>query len=165
MLRSIGADHVIDYTRQDFTKSGKTYDVIHDVIGKSPFSRSMRALAPNGRYLLSNPPLSQRLVGRWTARKSSKQVIPWASRSASETAEDINFLKELIEAGKLKPVIDRTYPLEQMAEAHRYVETGQKKGNVVITVAHTSTATHNNTPNNTLVAIPEHSNPDMLLVD
>src|SRR5437588_2955455 len=92
MLRSIGADHVIDYTREDFTRSGKTYDVILDVIGKSSFSRSIRSLTPNGRYLQANPPLSHAIRGRWTSRRTSKQVISWAARTASETTEDINFL-------------------------------------------------------------------------
>lgn len=134
MLRSIGADHVIDYTREDFTRNGKTYDVIFDVIGKSSFSRSMRALKQNGRFLLSNPPLLHRVLGRWASRRRSKQVIAWAVRSASETREDLDFLKELIGAGEIKSIIDRRFPLEQTAEAHRYVQRGHKKGNVVITV-------------------------------
>jgi NADPH:quinone reductase-like Zn-dependent oxidoreductase len=134
MLRSLGADHVIDYTREDFTRSGKTYDVIFDVIGKSSFSRSVKALTQNGRYLLGNPPLSHRIRGRWTSGRSSKTVIPLVARTASEMVEDLNFLRKLIEEGKIKTVIDRCYPLEQTAEAHRYVETGQKKGNVIITV-------------------------------
>jgi NADPH:quinone reductase-like Zn-dependent oxidoreductase len=133
MLRSIGADQVIDYTQEDFTKSGQTYDVIFDVVGKSSFSRSIRSLRQNGRYLLANPGLSQMVRGRWTSMRSSKKVILGA---ASPKTEDLIFLKELIEAGKLKAVIDRRYPLEQTAEAHRYVEKGHKKGNVVITVEH-----------------------------
>ncbi len=138
MLRSIGADQVIDYTREDYTKSGETYDVIFDVIGKSPFSRCVRLLTPNGRYLIGNTRLSQIVRGRWLSRSSSKQVILWAERTASDYTKDFNFLKELIEAGKIKSIIDRCYPLEQIAEAHRYVDTGHKKGNVVITVAHNS---------------------------
>ena len=134
MLRSIGADHVIDYRREDFTKSGKTYDVIFDVIGKSSFSRSVKALTQNGRYLLGNPRLSHMVRGRWTPWRTGKKVIFGAARAASEIAEDLNFLKELLEAGKIRPVIDRCYPLEQTAEAHRYVETGRKKGNVIITL-------------------------------
>jgi len=135
MLRSIGADHVIDYTNEDFTQNGEAYDVIFDVVGKSSFSRSVRALKKNGRYLLANPGLSQMFRGRWTSKTSSKKVI-WGA--ADEKTEDLIFLKELVEAGKLKAVIDRCYPLEQAVEAHRYVETGRKKGNVVITVAHTT---------------------------
>jgi NADPH:quinone reductase-like Zn-dependent oxidoreductase len=141
MLRSLGVDHVIDYTQEDFTKGGETYNVIFDVIGKSSFSRSLRSLTPNGRYLLGNPRLSQRVRGPWTSMRSSKKVIPYAARAASESTEDFNFLKGLIEAGQIQSVIDRCYALEQTAEAHRYVDTGHKKGNVVITVTqnnHTS---------------------------
>jgi NADPH:quinone reductase-like Zn-dependent oxidoreductase len=134
MLRSIGADHVIDYTREDFTRNGETYDVIFDVIGKTAYSPSMRSLAPNGRFLMGNPRMSDRVRARWTSRSSGRTIIPWAARSASQHADDFRFLTELIEAGKLRTVIDRGYPLEQAAEAHRYVETGQKKGQVVITV-------------------------------
>jgi len=133
MLRSIGADHVIDYTREDFTKSGETYDFILDVVGKSSFSGSIRSLKQNGRYLIANPGLSQMVRGRWTSMTSSKKVIFGA---AYPKTEDLIFLKELIEAGKIKSVIDRRYPFEQTAEAHRYVETGHKKGHVVITVEH-----------------------------
>jgi len=135
MLRSIGADHVIDYTQEDFTKNGQTYDVILDTIGKSSFSGSLRSLKENGIYLNANPGLLGRLRKRWTSKKSSKRVIPW---TAGYTTNNLLALKELIEAGTIKAIIDRRYPLEQIAEAHRYVETGQKKGNVVITVEHTN---------------------------
>ncbi len=131
MLRSIGADQVIDCTQEDFTKSGKIYDFILDVIGKSSYSGSIRSLKQNGRYLIANPGPSQMVRGRWTSMTNSKKVIFGA---ASPKTEDLNFLKELIEAGKMRSVIDRRYPLEHIAEAHRYVETGHKKGNVVITV-------------------------------
>ncbi len=133
MLRLIGADHVIDYTKEDFTRNGETYDVIIDVIGKSPFSRSLRSLKPNGRYVLGNPSLSARIRARWTPMTQGKKVIV---ALASYKTEYYTFLKELIEAGKLKSVIDRRYPLDQTAEAHRYVDQGHKKGNVVITVEH-----------------------------
>jgi len=135
MLRSIGADPVIDYTREDFTKSGQTYDFILDVVSKSSFSGSIRSLKQNGRYLIANPGPSQMVRGRWTSMTSSKKVIFGA---ASGTNEDLIFLKELIEAGKIISVIDRHYPLEQIPEAHRYVETGHKKGHVVIAVEHNS---------------------------
>jgi len=131
MLRSIGADHVIDYTQEDFTKSSETYDVIIDVIGKSPFSRSVRSLKPNGRYILGNPSISSRMRARWTPMTMGKKVIVALARYK---AEYYTFLKEQMEVGKLKSIIDRRYPLEQTAEAHRYVEAGHKKGNVVITV-------------------------------
>jgi NADPH:quinone reductase-like Zn-dependent oxidoreductase len=132
MLRAIGADRVIDYAREDFARSGQVCDVIFDVVGKSSFSRSLRVLTPNGRYLLVNPGLSTRLRARWTAT-GSKQVI---SGSGSQKAEDLLYLKDLIEDGQLKPAIDRSYPLEQMVEAHRYVDQGHKKGNVAVTVGH-----------------------------
>jgi NADPH:quinone reductase-like Zn-dependent oxidoreductase len=136
MLRSIGADQVIDYTQEDFTKSGETYDFILDVVSKSSFSGSIRSLKQNGRYLIANPGPSQMVRGRWTSMTSSKKVLFGA---AYQKTEDLIYLKELIEAGKIKPVIDRRYPLEQTAEAHRYVEKGHKKGNVVITVTHNNT--------------------------
>ena len=135
MLRSIGADHVIDYTQEDFTKSAETYDVIIDVMGKGTFSGCIRSLKQNGRYLLGNPGLTQMVRGWWTSMRSSKKVL---FGSAIQKTDDLLFLIELIEAGKIKPVIDRCYPLEQTAEAHRYVETGQKKGNVVISVEQTN---------------------------
>jgi NADPH:quinone reductase-like Zn-dependent oxidoreductase len=133
MLRSIGADEVIDYTQVDFTKSGETYDFILDVVIKSSFSGSIRSLRQNGRYLIANPRLSQMVRGQWTSMTSSKKVIFGAAHPKSE---DLVFLKDLIEAGKIISVVDRRYPLEQAVEAHRYVETGQKAGNVVITVEH-----------------------------
>ncbi len=131
MLGSIGADQVIDYTREDFTRRGETYDAIFDVIGKSPYSRSITVLNEGGYYLLANPRLSYRLRARWTSMTGSKTVV---SGAASHRAEDLVFLRKLIEAGKIRTVIDRTFPLEQMAEAHRFVERGGKLGNVIITV-------------------------------
>jgi NADPH:quinone reductase-like Zn-dependent oxidoreductase len=131
MLRSIGADHVIDYTQEDFTKNGQTYDVILDTIGKSPFSRSLRSLKENGTYLNANPGLFGRLRMRWPSENSSKRVITW---TAGYTVDNLLALKELVEAGIIRAIIDRTYPLEQTAEAHRYVDSGHKKGNIVITM-------------------------------
>ena len=134
-VKSLGADRAIDYTKEDFSKTGETYDVIFDTIGKSSFSRSKRSLKKKGCYLLANPGLSQTARGLWTSMTSSKKVI---MALASYRTQDLVFLKELMEAGKLKPVVDRRYPLEQMAEAHRYVEKGHKRGNVVITLEHTN---------------------------
>jgi len=107
MLRSIGADHVIDYTREDFTKSAETYDVIFDVMGKSSFSSSIKSLKQNGRYLIGNPGLTQIIRGQWISMRSNKKVIIGAG---IQKHEDLIFLKELIEAGKIKSVIDRCYP-------------------------------------------------------
>lgn len=131
MLRSIGADYVIDYTKENFAKRGELYDVIFDVVGKSSFSGVISSLKPNGRYLLGNARLSYVIRARWTSIRNSKRVIMGTS---NQNPDDFMFLKTLIEAGKLKPVIDRRYPLEQVAEAHRYVDSGHKKGNVIITV-------------------------------
>jgi NADPH:quinone reductase-like Zn-dependent oxidoreductase len=131
MLRKIGAKEVIDYTKEDFTKRNETYDVIFDVVGKSHFSRSVRMLNKNGRYLIANPRISKIIRGKLTSKKSGKKVI---TTLANYKIKDLNLLKEMIEEGKIKSVIDRRYPLEQVPEAHRYVETGQKKGSVVITI-------------------------------
>jgi len=132
LVKSLGADNVIDYTKEDFTQSGKTYDIIFDTSGKSPFSGCVSALKNNGLYLRAvHINLSPILRGLWTSITSSKKVI---SVTAIERKEDLIFLKELIEMGKMQSIIDRRYPLEQTAEAHRYVEQGHKKGNVVLTV-------------------------------
>ena len=131
MLRAIGADHVIDYTKEDFTKSGESYDVIFDLVHNSAYSRCVRSLKPNGRYLLVNPSLFSMVRGRWTSMTSSKKVV---SKFASSKPEDLIALKELAEAGKIRAVIDRRYPLERAAEAHAYVDTGRRKGTVVLTV-------------------------------
>jgi NADPH:quinone reductase-like Zn-dependent oxidoreductase len=134
MLRSIGADHVIDYTQEDFTQSSEMYDVIFDVIGKSSLSSIMDRLNLHGRYLTAVPLMLQIIRGQWSVRRSGKKVIFWAPRTVSRYTEDFAFLTGLVEAGKIKAIIDRSYPLEQAAEAHRYVETSQKRGNVVITL-------------------------------
>ena len=131
MVKSLGADSVIDYTREDFTRSGETYDIILDAVNKTSFSRCRSSLTKRGVYLATFPTLTFLLHMLWTSMVGSKKAV---SGEASEKAEDLVFLKQLIETGELKPVIDRRYPLEQIAEAHRYVETGHKKGNVVITV-------------------------------
>jgi NADPH:quinone reductase-like Zn-dependent oxidoreductase len=114
LVKSLGAETVIDYTREDFTKKGGLYDLIFDAVGKASESNGKRALTPNGQYVS---------VGHGSPRPR---------------AEDLLFLTELIETGQLQAVIDRCYPLEQIVVAHRYVDQGHKKGNVVITVAHNS---------------------------
>ena len=131
MLRSIGANHVIDYTKSDYTRNGETYDLIIDVVGRRGVSRRLKLLKPDGYYFLAYAGLSHILLGIWTSITSNKK---FKIESSSQKKEDLMFLKGLIEAGKIKSVIDRRYPLEHAAEAHRYVETGHKKGNVVITV-------------------------------
>jgi 2-desacetyl-2-hydroxyethyl bacteriochlorophyllide A dehydrogenase len=133
MVNSLGADKVIDYTKEDFTKSGQTYDVIYETVGKSSFSRNIGSLKKEGIYLAGRFGLPQIVQMAWTSMTGSQEVIFGAAPGGKE---DLTYLKELIEAGKLKPVIDRTYPLEQTAEAHRYADKGHKKGNVVITVEH-----------------------------
>jgi NADPH:quinone reductase-like Zn-dependent oxidoreductase len=136
MVKALGADHVIDYTREDFTKNGQTYDIIFDTVGKSSFRRSKDSLTEHGVYLTTVPSPAAFLQSLWTARTGNKKVRIAATglRPVIEKRKDLALITELIEAGKLKAVIDRCYPLEQMAEAHRYVETGRKKGNVVITL-------------------------------
>jgi NADPH:quinone reductase-like Zn-dependent oxidoreductase len=131
LVKSLGADVVIDYTKEDFTKIGQNYDVIFDAVGKSSFSRCKSTLKKNGIYLDTIPKLGTLLQMLWTSIIGSKKV---KMGGAPAKVENLLFLKELIEAGKLKTVIDRRYPLDQTAEAFRYVEKGHKKGNVVITV-------------------------------
>ena len=131
MLRSIGANHVIDYTQEDYTKNGEFYDLIIDVVGKRSVSRRLKLLKPDGVYFLAYAGLSNVVLSMWVSLTSHKKL---KIESASQKKEDLLFLKELIEVGKVKTVIDRCYPLEQMAEAHRYAETGHKKGNIAITV-------------------------------
>ena len=138
LVKSLGADKVIDYTKEDFTKTGQTYDIIFDTVGKSSFSRCKSSLKQKGIYLEAalTPAIIPQML--WTSMIGSKKaMIAFTGlRPSSERTKDLIFLKELIEAGKIKAVIDRRYSLEQMAEAHRYVEKGHKKGNVIITVDH-----------------------------
>ncbi len=132
MVKSLGADKVIDYTEEDFAKSGDTYDIIYDTVSKTSFSRCKSSLKKKGFYL-DNVMVLADVLGLWYSITTGKKVI---GGTAKEKTGNLIFLKELIEAGKIKPVIDRRYPLEQIAEAHRYVDKGHKKGSVVITVEH-----------------------------
>jgi NADPH:quinone reductase-like Zn-dependent oxidoreductase len=134
LVRGLGADRVIDYTAEDFTKDEQTYDVVLDSVGKSSFGRCRRLLKPDGVYLSSElgPHAQNPFLALIAPLHSGKKVmfpIP------THDQEMVEYFKELIESGKFRPVIDRTYPLDQIVEAYRYVETGQKTGNVVITVA------------------------------
>lgn len=136
LVRSLGAERVIDYTKEDFAKTGQTYDIIFDVVAKSSFSRCKNALKPNGIYLTTFPSLGIMIQSIWTSKFSRKKAMFKATglRPALEKSKDLLFLKELTEACKLKPVIDRRYSLEQISEAHIYVEKGHKRGNVIISL-------------------------------
>ncbi len=137
LVRSLGADKVIDYTKEDFAKNGGIYDVIFVAVDKCSFSDCMRSLKKEGTYLNVTVPLPNvRML--WTSMTSGKKMI--LGELAPENAEGLIFLKELVEAGKIRSVIDRKYPLEQIVEAHRYVDKGHKKGNVIITVGHNNKA-------------------------
>jgi len=141
MVKSLGADHVIDYTLENFTENSKTYDIIFDTVGKRSFSECKGSLTADGIYLATIPTPAIMLQSLFSTISGRKKVRFAATglRSAPEKTKDLVFLTGLIEAGRIKPVVDRIYPLDQMVEAHRYVEKGHKKGNVVITVEHKST--------------------------
>jgi NADPH:quinone reductase-like Zn-dependent oxidoreductase len=142
MVKSLGADKVIDYTKEDFTKTSQAYDIIFDTVGKSSFSRCKSSLKEKGIFLEAGIGLAIFPQVLWTSMIGGKKakIAATGLRPACERAKDLIFLKELMEAGKIKPVIDRRYPLEQIVEAHRYVDTGHKKGNVVIIVEHNNKA-------------------------
>ena len=140
LVKSLGADQVIDYTRADFRTSGATYDVILDtVVGRTSFSGCKNSLKPNGLYLAVAGGPKEFFQMAWTSIQAGKKVL---AGTPVEGKEDLIFLKELVEAGKIKPVIDRCYPLEQTADAHRYVDQRHKRGNVVITVRHSNKKIH-----------------------
>ena len=132
MLLSIGADGVMDYMRGDFTQSSGQYDVIFDVVGKASFGRCIRALKPGGRYLLSNPTFSKMIRSVATRWFTDKSVVITAGR---RSGEDLRHIKELLDTGQLKPVVDKHFALAQMSQAHAYVESGRKQGSVAVTVA------------------------------
>ncbi len=134
-VKSLGADKVIDYTNEDFTQNGEMYDLILDVLGKSSFSNCRGSLKPNGSYVMTSFKMRDVVDMLRTSVRGTKKAI---CAILVAKPEDLVRTKELIEAGQLKAVIDKSFPLEQTAEAHRYVETGHKKGNVVITVEHSS---------------------------
>ena len=131
MLREIGADEVIDYTERDFTDGAGDFDIVFDVVGRTPYGRVDRLLRPHGRYVLANPHTAQLVRGLWASLTGGKKTV---FSSGTAAVEHLRAVTELVEAGKLRPIIDRQYPLEQMVEAHRYAETEQKKGNIVIVV-------------------------------
>ncbi len=131
LVKSIGADKTIDYTKEDFTNSGETYDVIFDTVNTISILGSLKALNKNGLLILSAAGLSEMLKGAWINMTTGYKVLTGVTR---QTQEDIKTLKQLAEAGELKPVIDKTYKLEQMAAAHTYAQRGHKKGNVAITI-------------------------------
>lgn len=133
LVRSLGASHVIDYTQEDFTQNAKTYDVIVDTVGTARYARSKGSLKQKGRLLMILATLPDMLQALWWSLTSNKRVV---AGPATVRVEDLHFLAGLAEAGEFKPVIDRHYPFEQITEAHRYVDTGHKKGNVVITLEH-----------------------------
>lgn len=131
-VKSLGADRVIDYTAQDFSQNGETYDLIFDILGKCSFARCKNSLKPNGILLYASFKMKQLLQMLWTSRSGSGKRVVCAIAPGS--VDDLMTVKELMEAGKIKAIIDRSFPLEQAAKAHRYVEEGRKKGNVVITI-------------------------------
>jgi NADPH:quinone reductase-like Zn-dependent oxidoreductase len=133
MLRAIGADHVIDYTQENFFISGEKYDVIFDMVYGSSFSRCIVSVTPEGSYLMANPDPLRMIRSLWVSLISKKKVI---FEFAPGRVEDLEHVGDLIVSGKIKPAIDRRYPLENLAAAHDYVEKGYKKGCVVITVTH-----------------------------
>jgi len=133
LVKSLGAERVIDYTKEDFSKTGETYDIIFDTVGKISFSQCKSSLKPKGRFLLGVAGVPQFLQMLWTSIRGGKKVV---AGLANFTKEDLVFVKGLLEAGTIRPVIDRRYPLERIAEAHGYVDQGHKKGSVVITVGH-----------------------------
>ena len=131
LMKSLGADHVIDYTREDFTQNGEKYDVVFDTIGKVPLKQALNSLNEKGYLLLASAGIGTMIGGSVRSLFISKRIV---SGVIKETVKDMNFFKQLIEKGSLKAVVDRVYPLEQIAEAHAYVDKGHKKGNVIIAI-------------------------------
>jgi NADPH:quinone reductase-like Zn-dependent oxidoreductase len=135
LVKSLGADHVIDYTCEDFSKNGRAYDIIFDTVGKRSFANCKGSLTDEGIFLATVPTLGMMLQVLLPERNGKKlRFLAAGLRPAREKVKDLEFLRGLIEADQFKAVIDRVYPMEEIAEAHRYVETGRKKGNVVIKI-------------------------------
>ncbi len=130
LVRSLGADHIVDYTREDFSEQGRVYDVVFDTIGKSAFSKTMRVIKEGGAYIQANPSVADMLRGPLAARRQNKRVI---LSFAGNSSDDLAYLTGLVERGDLKLIVDRTYPLEEAVEAHRYADEGHKRGNIVLT--------------------------------
>ncbi|WP_316364896.1 NAD(P)-dependent alcohol dehydrogenase [Candidatus Thiodiazotropha sp. CDECU1] len=131
MLREIGADHFIDYTRQDFSEAGQTYDVIFSMVAKTSFTKCINLLNSKGRYLIANPRITDMLKSFMVSLFCDKQAL---FAFARETEEELNTLREMIEQGKIGPTVDRVYSIEEAAEAHRHVETEQRLGSIVISL-------------------------------
>jgi 2-desacetyl-2-hydroxyethyl bacteriochlorophyllide A dehydrogenase len=135
LVKSLGADKVIDYTKEDFTGNREQYDVVFDTLGKSPLRRTLRSVKNGGQLLLASAGMGTMVSGAFRSAFSKKKIV---SGVIKETSEDMNYFKQLIEDGKLKAVIDRIYTLKQISEAHAYVDKGHKKGNVIIAINHTT---------------------------
>lgn len=135
LMRSLGADHVVDYTKEDHTRTDKSYDLIIDVVGRKDLSRRLNLLKPGGSYFLAYARFSDIFYSLWLSMTSKKKLI---IESSGQTKEELIYLTDLIEKGKLKSIIDRSFPLDQTAEAHNFAESGVKKGNVILSVQHSA---------------------------
>jgi len=133
LMRSLGADQVIDYTKEEYINSGETYDLIIDMVGRKSVSRRLKLLKQDGIYFLAYARILDVVLSIWTSLTSSKKLI---ISSSKQNKEDLNFLKGLIDTGELRSIIDRSFPLDQVAEAHRFAESGLKKGNIAISIGH-----------------------------
>ena len=133
LMRSLGSNQVIDYTKEEYTNSGETYDLIIDMVGRKSVSRRLKLLKQDGIYFLAYARILDVVLSIWTSLTSSKKLI---ISSSKQNKEDLNILKGLIDSGELRSIIDRSFPLDQVAEAHRFVESGLKKGNVAISIGH-----------------------------
>jgi NADPH:quinone reductase-like Zn-dependent oxidoreductase len=133
LVTLLGADQVIDYSKTDFTQGQSVYDAILDTVGGTSFSRSKRVLAPHGRHVFVVQTLTQLLQALWTSMRRGKRVV--VGFSSGNSKDDLLLIKRLVEAGRIRPVVDRTYRLQEIVVAHRYVETGRKRGGVALSVS------------------------------